>query len=625
MPEHEASRTAPAEALPIAPSMGPALATAAIERRVSSVDVRVLFVSVLSICIALAAGLVAQSFTKLIGLITNLAFYGRVSTSFASPAGNHLGLLVIGVPVIGGLVVGAMARYGSKAIRGHGIPEAMEQILFNESRIPARMTFLKPLSAAIAIGTGGPFGAEGPIIATGGALGSLVGQVLKVTADERKTLLCAGAAAGMAATFGSPVSAVLLAIELLLFEYRPRSIIPVALASATATGMRGAFVGFDPVFTMPNIAPPTPAALAAYILLGAVVGVASVGVTRAVYWVEDAFERLPVHWMWWPAIGAVTVGVVGYFAPRTMGVGYDNIQDIISGRLVGTTLALLCALKFVSWSVALGSGTSGGTLAPLFTLGGALGALLGGTASWVVPSLGVDARIAALVGMAAMFAGASHATLASVVFAFETTRQPMGLLPLLGGCTAAYLISCLCMRTSIMTEKIARRGLHIKTEYSVDVLSQALVKDFVTRSVVVLAADDRVGDTREWIASDDKDAGHGAFPVVDASGDLIGVLTRRDVLNRSQHDDTRLDDMIRRAPEVTYEDCSLREAADKMVNGGIGRLPVVARSAPKTVVGIVTLRDLLSAHRRRLDGERLAQPSIKLKRFLPLAMRRGRA
>ncbi len=622
MHEHEGSGANVTEGLPIAPSMGPALAAAAMDRRIASVDGRILLVSALSVCIALAASLVAQILTKLIGLITNLAFYGRASTSFASPAGNHLGLLVIGVPIIGGLVVGVMARYGSKAIRGHGIPEAMEQILFNESRIPARITFLKPLSAAIAIGTGGPFGAEGPIIATGGALGSLVGQVLRVTADERKTLLCAGAAAGMAATFGSPVSAVLLAIELLLFEYRPRSIIPVALASATATGMRGAFVGFDPVFAMPNIVPPAAGALAAYVLLGAVVGMASVGVTRAVYGVEDGFERLPIHWMWWPAIGAVAVGIVGYFVPRTMGVGYDNIDDIIGGHVLGTTLAVLCMLKFVSWSIALGSGTSGGTLAPLFTIGGALGALLGEIVSWGLPSLGVDPRIAALVGMAAMFAGASHATLASVVFAFETTRQPMSLLPLLGGCTAAYLISCLFMRTSIMTEKIARRGVHIKTEYSVDVLSQALVKDFATRPVVVLAADDLVGDTREWMLSDDEDARHTAFPVVDASGALIGMLTRREVLNRSQHGDTRLDELVGHEPHVIYDDCSLREAADQMLNGRFGRLPVVARSAPKTVIGIVTPGDLLGAHRRRLDGARLSQPSIQLKRFLPQVARR---
>jgi CIC family chloride channel protein len=617
MPAHDASRSSSTDALPVAPSMGPALEASGADRRVSDVDVRVLFISALCVCVALVAGLVAQLLTRLIGFITNLAFYGRISTSFASPEGNHLGPLVIGVPVIGGFIVGVMAKYGSKAIRGHGIPEAMEQILFNESRIPARIMFLKPLSAAIAIGTGGPFGAEGPIIATGGAVGSVVGQLLKVTADERKTLLCAGAAAGMAATFGSPVSAVLLAIELLLFEYRPRSIIPVALASAAATGMRGAFQGFDPVFVMPNISPPGSGALVVYIVLGAVVGVAAVAVTRMVYAVEDIFERIPIHWMWWPAMGALVVGVVGYFSPRTMGVGYTNIEDIIGGHLVGAALATLCILKFVSWSIALGSGTSGGTLAPLFTIGGALGGLLGACAVWVLPNLSVDVRIAALVGMAAMFAGASHATLASVVFAFETTRQPMGLLPLLGGCTAAYLISCLFMRTSIMTEKIARRGVHVRTEYSVDVLSQALVKDFASPSVVVLAANDLLEETREWVLSDDEGAGHTGFPVVDESQRLIGVLTRRDLLNRSEPGDKRLDQLVKRPPEIIYEDNSLRDAADKMVRRGVGRLPVVARESPAIVVGIVTRSDLLGAHRKRLDGGRLAAPSLQLKRFLP--------
>ncbi len=297
------------------------------------------------------------------------------------------------MPIAGAIVVGFMARYGSKAIRGHGIPEAMEQVLLNESRIPARMTFLKPLSAAIAIGTGGPFGAEGPIIATGGALGSLVGQIVKTTPDERKTLLAAGAAAGMAATFGSPVSAVLLAIELLLFEYRPRSIIPVALATVTATGVRIAFVGAAPVFPMPELSPPSGGALAAYVTIGAAIGVASVYVTKLVYWVEDAFEKLPVHWMWWPAIGSVAVGVCGIVAPHTLGVGYDNIEHIVSGELAGQAMLFLCAVKLVSWSVSLGSGTSGGTLAPLFTIGGGLGSGLGLLLSKLLPGAAVDVRV----------------------------------------------------------------------------------------------------------------------------------------------------------------------------------------------------------------------------------------
>jgi CIC family chloride channel protein len=426
---------------------------------------RVFFLSGLAIAIGAVGAIVARILIALIDLITNIAFYGHLSFAFRSPAANTLGPVVIIIPVIGALIVGLMARYGSAAIRGHGIPEAMEQVLLNESRIAPRVMFLKPLSAAISIGTGGPFGAEGPIIATGGALGSVIGQILHTTANERKILLAAGAAAGMAATFGSPVSAVLLAIELLLFEYRARSLIPVSLAAATAASVRIATVGAAPIFAMPLLAPPGVAALAVYVLLGAVIGLAAVGITRTLFAVEDAFERLPIHWMWWPALAAVAVGLIGWLAPRTLGVGYDNIEQTVAGQLAGGALAALVACKLVSWTIALGSGTSGGTLAPLFTVGGGLGALLGTAVAVAAPGLGVDPRMAALVGMAAIFAGASHALLTSVVFAYETTHQSAGLLPLLAGCSAAYLVSLRLMPTSIMTEKLARRGIHVRTEY----------------------------------------------------------------------------------------------------------------------------------------------------------------
>jgi H+/Cl- antiporter ClcA len=419
----------------------------------------------LAIVIGLLASIAARLLTALIGLVTNLAFYGRWSLAFVSPANNHLGPAVIVVPIVGALIVGVMARYGSAAIRGHGIPEAMEQVLLNESRIPARLTFLKPVSAAIAIGTGGPFGAEGPIIATGGALGSLLGQWLHTTADERKTLLAAGAAAGMAATFGSPIAAVLLAIELLVFEYSPRSLIPIALASAVAAGVRMAVVGTAPVFPVPAIAAPGWAALVVYAVIGACTGVFAVLVTRLLFTVEDAFERLPIHWMWWPALGAVVVGIVGWIAPDTLGVGYVNIEHIVDGSLTGAALLGLVGWKLLSWEIALGSGTSGGTLAPLFTIGGGFGSLLGATAMAMAPQLGVDPRVAGVVGMAAMFAGASHALLTSVVFAFETTGRPLTILPLLAGCTAAYLMSIRLNPESIMTQKLARRGTAVPREY----------------------------------------------------------------------------------------------------------------------------------------------------------------
>ncbi|HTL97019.1 MAG TPA: chloride channel protein, partial [Gemmatimonadaceae bacterium] len=356
MKDHTASSASTTGGLPIAPSLGPALDAAHVTHERAENHRRIVFISGLAILVAFGAGFVAVILMRLIGLITNVSFYGRFSTAFSSPADNHLGLWVVLVPVVGGVIVGIMARYGSAAIRGHGIPEAMEQVLYNESRVPPRVTILKPVSAAFAIGTGGPFGAEGPIIATGGALGSLVGQLLRTTADERKVLLAAGAAAGMAATFGSPVSAVLLAIELLLFEYRARSLVPVALAASTATAVRIAFMGSGPIFPMPNIAQPGGAALATYIVLGAIVGVASVYVTRAVYAIEDGFDKLPIHWMWWPALGGVAVGVIGYFFPHTMGVGYDNIESIVAGNFVGVALLGLVIAKFVSWAIALGSG-----------------------------------------------------------------------------------------------------------------------------------------------------------------------------------------------------------------------------------------------------------------------------
>jgi chloride channel protein, CIC family len=601
------------EALPVAPSLEPALAELRLPRTRPDEGRRILHLSALAVLVAVAAAAAAELLLLLIGGITNLAFHGRLALSPASPADNHLGWLVVLVPVLGGLVVGVMARFGSPAIRGHGIPEAMERIIRNESRIAPRLTLLKPVSSAIAIGTGGPFGAEGPIIATGGALGSLLGQVLSVTADERKVLLAAGAAAGMSATFGSPVAAVLLAIELLLFEYRPRSLVPVALASATATAIRMSLHGAAPAFDMPAIAQPGAAAITAYVALGALMGLVATWVTRGVYAVEDAFERLPIHWMWWPALGGLAVGLIGYAAPRTLGVGYDNIDAVLSGTLVGRALLVLVVLKLVSWAIALGSGTSGGTLAPLFTIGGGLGSLLGAGVLAVAPGMGLDVRVAGLVGMAAMFAGASRALLASIVFAFETTRQPMSLLPLLAGCAAAYLVSMLRMRHTIMTERLARRGTPVGTEYSTDHLAHQLVRDHASSPAVSVRASDRLDTVRAWLAAGADGATHQGFPVVDDSGKLVGVVTRRDLADRALSDDAAVREAVRRPPVVIFTDCTLRDAADHMVHERVGRLPVVSREAPRTVVGMISRSDLLEAHEPRLVATWKAERTFDLR------------
>lgn len=409
--------------------------------------------------------LIALCLLKSINFVTQLSYYQTISFAEAKPNPEALGILSVFVPCLGGLIVGLMARFGSPAIRGHGIPEAMERILLADSKIPKRILFLKPLSSAVAIGTGGPFGAEGPIIATGGALGSLFGQVFPFTKFERKILLSCGAAGGMTAIFGTPLAAVLLAIELLLFEFRAQSFIPVALSAAVAATIRTVFFTSEPFLLMPEITPITLAELPIYLTSGVIFGFLSVLITKTIYFVEDLFEHLPVHWMWWPMLGGLAVGLIGLLEPRSLGVGYSNISAGLSGSLSLKAALILCFWKFCSWALSLGSGTSGGTLAPLLTFGALAGFGIGVFCQFAFPAAQVDIHVLALIGMAAVFAGCSRALFASIVFALEATKQPLGIVPLLGACSLSYLISHWLMRNSIMTEKIARRGIHVPADY----------------------------------------------------------------------------------------------------------------------------------------------------------------
>lgn len=597
--------------IPVAPSLEPALESIRIPSTTSPFDRRVILISLLSIFLGIISGYIAQGLTRLIGLITNISFYGKFSTEFSSPANNHLGLLVIIVPVLGAVIVGLMARYGSKGIRGHGIPEAMEQVVLNESKIPPRLTFLKPVSAAISIGTGGPFGAEGPIIATGGALGSLIGQLLKTSAYERKTLLAAGAAAGMAATFGSPVSAALLSVELLLFEFRPQSLIPVTLASAAATALRFYFVGTKPIFSLAIEHQPGNYALLFYLLMGALIGIAVIYVTRAVYKIEDSFEKLPVHWMWWPAIGAVAVGIVGYFVPKTMGVGYDNIDNIINGSLTGKALIILFVFKFVSWSVSLGSGTSGGTLAPLFTIGGGLGSVIGSIGIFLFPNIGIDIKLAALVGMAALFAGSARALLTSIIFAYETTMQPVGILPPLLGCSSAYLVSSMMMKHTIMTEKITRRGIKIPFEYEADFFEQALIKNCASYNVIVLKAEDTVEQVRKWFENTDDETRHHNYPVVKKDGNLVGLITRTDFLDLKISPVTKVGEISKAVRAFIFPDNTLKEAVELMAELELDCLPVVSPDDHHKLTAILSRSDIFKERKRNIDSRNKYNRNLK--------------
>ncbi len=609
------SSPAHSDIIPVAPSLNTDIEPDTLERNDTPVTKRVFFLSIQAIINAIIIGIIAKLLVGLISLITNLSFYGKFSFADNGPAGNHLGVFVILIPVIGALIVGIMARFGSAAIRGHGIPEAMEQVLVNESKIKPIITFLKPISAAISIGTGGPFGAEGPIIATGGAFGSVTGQVMRITTNERKIMLAAGACAGMSAIFGTPLAAVLLAIELLLFEFSPRSIIPVALSCATGAAAHFALFNSEPAFAMPAIPEPSSIAMVTYVLMGVVMGVFAALVSKSVYIIEDLFEKLPIHWMWWPAIGAVAVGAVGYFAPSTLGVGYVNIHDLLTGTLPLYFLLTLSLLKFLSWSISLGSGTSGGTLAPLLTIGGALGALLGTGIIAIFPGSEINLPTCALIGMAAMFAGASRALLTSIVFAFETTMQPHGLLPLLGACTAAYFISFFLMKGSIMTEKIERRGIFTPHSYEPDILQKITVAEVYLPDCNVLSTDNTVKEAREWIKNNTESEGQvTTFIIVHNDGSLAGIANRNEIFSKEHADELHLAALINNRRPYIYENNRLSIAIDIMDRYDIDLLPVTEHSENKIVLGCVSHREIFAAYRLHRNDAEITKRTISLKR-----------
>ncbi len=587
---------------------------------------RTLYISLLAFVNAIIVGFIAKGLILLIGFFTNLFFYGRHEFEEASPAGHQLGYWVIAVPVLGGLIVGIMARFGSRAIRGHGIPEAMEKIAKEQSKIPPLITFLKPLSAAISIGSGGPFGAEGPIISTGGALGSFCGQTLRITSNERKVLLAAGATAGMTAIFGTPFAAILLAIELLLFEFSARSFIPVTIACVTGACMHFILFGLEPTFPMPNVPIASTQAVIAYAVIGLLTGMGAVIATKILYVIEDGFEKLPIHWMWWPAIGGVVVGVIGMFAPATLGVGYDNITNALTGELPATMLISLCLWKFVSWAFALGSGTSGGTLAPLLTIGSSLGCLLGIAGQQAFPDVGITLPMAALVGMAAMFAGSSRALLTSIVFALETTMQESTLLPLIAGCVASYMVSFILMRNTIMTEKIKRRGITLPDSYHPDVLAITTVEEILEplerKRFIIIKESESVNTLRQLLAD-----GYDKNTIVVVKDDgitLSGIVKTSNVPANGQSDHHPITTLMARRVYTVDKEHSLEAAVEVMLAASQSILPVI-ESPSHQLLGIVTERDILEAFEQRVQEERHIHRHISMRRETLNVLKKSRA
>jgi H+/Cl- antiporter ClcA/predicted transcriptional regulator len=573
---------------------------------------RLALLSALAAVIGVVAAGVAFLLYNLIALCTNLVFFDRFSFDFVSPRDHHLGLWVVVVPAIGGLIVGLMAKFGTPKIRGHGIPEAMEAVLLRRSRIEPLVAVLKPISAAIAIGTGGPFGAEGPIIQTGGALGSLVGQVLHVTAAERKVLLACGAAAGMAATFSTPIAAVILAIELLLFEFKTRSFIPLVIASTLATAVHRALMGQGPMFDVGHPDFGIPGALPYYLVLGLLCGAAAVIFSKALYWIEDQFEKLPFDAMWWPALGGLGLGVIGYFVPRVLGVGYDTIGEILHGNLALKVLVVIMVFKALALLVSLGSGTSGGLLAPMFMSSAALGGAFALGAQRVFPNPHVQAGAFALVAMGAVFGAASRATFTFIIFAFEITQDYNAVLPLMLVSVIADGVALAFTRHSIMTEKLARRGVQIHTDYEADVLQQVTVAETMARDAVVLPDNLRVVELAERMAARDPALmSHQGYCLVDEAGKLSGIVTRGDILRALERDPAG-QQTLREAGStrlvVTYPDETLHQGAARMLHAGVGRLPVVERGDSRRLVGYLGRAGVLAARLRRIEEEHVREP-----------------
>ena len=571
-----------------------------------------LLISLLSAAIGFGAGIIAFALYKLIGLFTNLFFFHRWSTDFVSAQHNHLGWMVIVTPVIGGLIVGVMAKYGTSKIKGHGIPEAMEAVLFNRSRIAPRVALLKPISAAIAIGTGGPFGAEGPIIQTGGAVGSLVGQAFPTTAVERKVLLACGAAAGMSATFNTPIAGVILAIELLLFEFKSRSFIPLVIASTLATTVHMQLLGLGPMFQVSPMDFEIPRALPFYLGLGLICGLAAVGFSKILYWVEDQFEKLAFDQVWWPAIGALGLGIIGFFVPRVLGVGYDTIGDILNGSLAWKLLLVVMLAKAAALAVSLGSGTSGGLLAPCFMWSAAMGGIFAMVSNHFIPGAHLSPGAFALVAMGAVFGAASRATFTFIIFAFEITRDYNSVLPLMLVSVIADGIAMLLMpHTSIMTEKLARRGFHVHQDYEADVLAQTRVADTMEKDLPAVNAGTKVGALAERIARHEPAvARHEALLILDDAGKLSGIITRGDLLRALDKDPSGAMDVLEAGSSrliVTHPDELVSEAASKMLRYDIGRLPVVDRADHRKAIGYLSRSGVMAARLRGFRDEHLRE------------------
>lgn len=559
----------------------------------------------------LAAGLgaavagVSLLLFRAIALVTNLAYFGRWSLADATPGAPGAQGWSFLVPAAGGLLVGLIAKYGSPQVGGHGIDAVMESVLFRRSRVQPRLVLLKPLSSAIVIGTGGPFGVEGPIIQTGGAVGSAVGQMFSLTAGERKALLAAGAAAGLAAAFGTPLAAVLLAVELILFEYKARSLIPVTLAVAAAMLLRGLLPPAGAEITFAAIDFRFGSQVAWYGALGVVCGLAAVAFVKTLAWTEHMFFRLEhvrVPEFWWPMLGGLAVGLLGWFEPRVLGPGYGTIARLVNGGLSLPTVALLLLLKPAAVFVSLGSRTSGGTLAPMFLTGAALGVCFEALVRVIAPGAAPAPGACALLAMAAFFGAASRAPLALMLFGLEMSRQLGAVLPLMVAVITAYAVAVVLARESVMTQPLLRKGLPVASDFEADIFRRLRVADVMDRHPTLFPATITLAEVWAHVRSA-ASAGSRQGMILVRNGDQIaGILTRKDLERARAGSPDGAGPALTAGsekPVVAFGDELLDDVVTRMFRHDVSRVPVVTRTQPARVVGYLGRREILNARLHR--------------------------
>lgn len=573
-----------------------------------AIEPSVAIVSCYSVLVGLMGGLVAQGLLELIYLFTNVFFYGKWSFTVTYPVYNRLGLWVILIPPIGGFLVGIMVHFWEPTLKGHGIPEAMEAVLIGKSRIRMRVGILKPLATAFAIGTGGPFGAEGPIIQTGAAFGSVFGQVLRLTPYQRRVLLAAGAAAGMSATFKAPLAGILVAIELLLFEFRARSFIPVALASCVATAVAVHFRGWTPLFPAPSFALRGMQELWLFAFLGLLMALVAIAMIRVLFWLESFFDRFPLKpaAIWAPTIGALVLGVIGYFYPQVFGTGYDTIRKMLNDGLTTTAVLGVSVAKFWALVISLGSGTTGGVFAPSLIVGGGLGAAYGTAMHHLLPGMVSDPALYSLVAMAAVFGGIARAPFTSIIFLFELSRNPNSVLPLIVGCMVCDGVVRLFSAESIMTGKLVKRGLIVLQDYSVPVLMRSRIEQVMRKGFAAVPADADVKSVVQQFSGSTESVG--SLPVIEEDGSLVGVIEAHDLL-KGVEGQLKARDIARKDFVLAYAGQSVDQVLRAMFSRNADEVVVVDSDGRSRPVGVARAADILRLRRWVMEEESRETPA----------------